>query len=278
MTQGILLFAHNNEHFNYGLMAVWQSKRLTKFLGKPVSLVTDRATVQSLRKLGIKAQDHFDQIFFSDAETKQSRSLGHQWVLLKNVDRVNAYDLTPYDETLVIDTDIIIQSDRLNLVWGHQEDILVSKYAVDVFNRNLDEFDRLKDQGVDFYWATEFWFRKSETAKVFFDLAKCIKENYKWFALLYGVGGKLLRNDHVWSIALHELGKEQGASWADRIPRTLMYSLDGDKIVKFTDTSVVLLGKEKDQPKVANIADQDLHFMNKFELMPMIEQELGITK
>lgn len=277
MTQGVLLFAHNNDHFNYGLMAVWQARRINKFLNKPVSLVSDRKTIQSLRKLGIKAQDYFDQIFFSDADTQQSRSLGKQWVLFKNIDRVQAYELTPYKETLVIDTDIIIQSDRLNLVWNNQEDILVSKYAVDIFSRNLDEFDRLKEQGVDFYWATECWFRKSKTAETFFDTAKFIKQNYKWMALLYGVGGKLLRNDHVWSIALHELGRELGATWAERIPRTLYYSLDGDKIVDLKEDSVVVLGKEKDKPVVINITGQDLHFMNKFDLMPFIEKELGIT-
>jgi hypothetical protein len=279
MTQGILLFAHNNGHLNYGLMATWQAQRIKKFLGKPVSLVTDRGTIKNLRDIGIKVFDHFDQVLLSDASTKQQRMLNKEWVAFKNVDRVHAYELSPYDETLVIDTDILIQSDRLNTVWNNQEDLLVLKDSTDSLGRKFDEFEFVKDQGIEFYWATECYFKKSETARVFFETCKNLKENYRWYSLLYGLPGKLLRNDYIWSIALHELGGIEGATWASRIPRTLMFSVDRDTVHAFTDNTVTLGGKLLNGDyRVVQVDRQDVHIMNKFDLMTIVNKEMGIDQ
>ena len=36
-------------------------------------------------------------------------------------------------------------------------------------------FDRVDDFGIDFYWATAFYFRKSEETEIFFNLLEAIK-------------------------------------------------------------------------------------------------------
>ena len=40
--------------------------------------------------------------------------------------------------------------------------------------RNYKEFDKISETGVDFYWATCVFFRKTAVNKIFFDLVKHI--------------------------------------------------------------------------------------------------------
>jgi hypothetical protein len=272
MTQGILLFAHNSEEVNYGVMAVWMSERITRYLGKSVSLVTDDYTVQSLRGIGIDPKKYFDNVIINDCNTTQSRRLSGENIIFKNLDRVDAYDLTPYDETLVLDTDIAIMSDRLNAVWGSSDDILISNKSRDILDRSHPEFDYLKDHGIEFQWATEFYFQKSEVAEEFFNKCKHIRDNYNWYSILYGMGNYPVRNDHIWSIAIHESGID-----FNRIPRVLRYATDKDEIVELgTDRALLAVKVNDNKVRLANVRDQDIHLMNKFELIVLSAIELGV--
>lgn len=271
MTQGILLFAHNTEEVNYGVMAVWVAERVIQYLGKSVSLVTDEYTIQSLRGISIDPKKHFDNIIIKECNTTQTRRLSGESVIFKNLDRCDAYDLTPYDETLILDIDIAIMSDRLNTVWGNADDILISNKSVDILDRHSDEFSFLKDHGIEFQWATEFYFRKSVVAEEFFKKCKFIKEHYDWYSMLYGMGKDPIRNDHIWSIAVHELDID-----FNRIPRVLRYATDKDEIVELGTDRVLLAAKVNDKTRLANIKDQDLHIMNKFELSVLSAIELGV--
>jgi hypothetical protein len=272
MTQGILLFAHNSEEVNYGVMAVWMSERITRYLGKSVSLVTDDYTVQSLRGIGIDPKKYFDNVIINDCNTTQSRRLSGENIIFKNLDRVDAYDLTPYDETLVLDTDIAIMSDRLNAVWGSSDDILISNKSRDILDRSHPEFDYLKDHGIEFQWATEFYFQKSEVAEEFFNKCKHIRDNYNWYSILYGMGNYPVRNDHIWSIAIHESGID-----FNQIPRVLRYATDKDEIIELgTDRALLAVKVNDNKVRLANVRDQDIHLMNKFELIVLSAIELGV--
>jgi hypothetical protein len=272
MTQGILLFAHNSEEVNYGIMAVWLSERITKFLGKPVSLVTDEFTVQSLKTISVDLKKHFDNIIIHDCNTFQSRKLSGEDVIFKNLDRCDAYDLTPYDETLILDIDIAVMSDRLNLVWGHDDDILISNKSLDIIDRPFNEFSYLKDHGIEFHWATEFYFKKSPIAEEFFKKCKSIRDNYVWYSMLYGMSNYPVRNDHIWSIAIHELGVH-----FNKIPRVLRYATDNDEIVDLGPDRALFNAKLKDnKTRLSNIKNQDVHIMNKFELIVLSAIELGV--
>ena len=278
MSRGILLFAHNTPNTNYALMAAWTALRVEKYLGVPVALVTDQESVTSLKQLGLGPYTIFDHIIYSVEVSDQKRPLGDQWVPFRNTDRVNAYDLTPFDETLVIDTDIAIASDRLNKVWGSERELLVSLNAQDVLGRVHKGFDYLKDHGVPFYWATECYFRKGHESQAFFNHCRRVKENYAWASIVYGVPNSPLRNDHVWSIALNELGGRVGSSWANVIPGTLTYSMDRDRVIDLGPDSATILGQDKNKHRLARVVKQDLHIINKFDLMPLIMKELGVAQ
>ena len=258
MTQGILLFAHDNEQVQYSLLAAWQARRIHKWLNKPVSIVTDTKSLATLKQYNLDQE--FDKIILSDAETDQQKLYTDRKLTFKNVNRIDAYELSPYDETLVIDTDIVIQSDRLNLVWNNQNDYLVCSNCKDVTGADWPTLNYVHSTGIKFYWATVFYFKKSTTSKQFFDTCKHIKENYSAYKEEYKIKDHHLRNDHVWSIAIHILG---GVS----LPTNLWYSLDQTHLLKMSEDTVVF--------DTAKIKGQDVHVMNKFSLMSFAKKELG---
>jgi hypothetical protein len=258
MTQGILLFAHDNEQIQYSLLAAWQARRIHKWLDKPVSIVTDANSLNTLKQYNL---DHvFDHIILSDADTTQQKRYTDRLLTFKNINRTDAYELTPYDETLLMDIDIVIQSDRLNLVWNNQDDYLVCKNCKDVTGQAWPELDYIHPRGIKFYWATLFYFKKTPTSKQFFDACKHVKEHYPKYKEEYGIKDQYLRNDHVWSIVIHLLGGLD-------IPTNLWYSVDQTALLKMSDDTVAF--------KQAKIQGQDVHVMDKFSLMACVKKELG---
>lgn len=258
MNQGILLFAHDNEQIQYSLLAAWQARRIHKWLNKPVSIVTDANSLATLKQYNLDQE--FDHIILSDADTTQQKLYTGQQLTFKNVNRIDAYDLTPYNETLIIDTDIVIQSDRLNLVWNNIEDYLVCKHCEDLLGREWSRLQYVNRTGIEFYWATLFYFKKSEQSKQFFEVCKHVKDNYTSYINEYGINDQYLRNDHVWSIAIHLLGGKA-------IPTTLWYSLDKDALLTLDKDRIAVLG--------ATVQGQDVHVMEKFSLMSHVKKELG---
>jgi hypothetical protein len=258
MTKGILLFAHDNEQIHYSLLAVWQARRIQHWLNVPVAIVTDQQSLDNLKTYNINPNHEFDKIILSNVDTDQKKDN----LTFKNVDRTDAYELTPYDETLVIDTDIVIQSNRLNVVWNNAEDYLVCEHCTDTLGRDWPGLKYVNPPyGIKFYWATLFYFKKNNRSKEFFNLCKHIKENYRSYNIEYKIGDSYLRNDHVWSIAIHKLG-------ATSIPTNLWYSINKD-VVKMNNQAVVVENTIK-------IAEQDVHVMNKHSLMEYVKKELDV--
>jgi hypothetical protein len=265
MSQGFLLFGFDNEEISYGQMAVWSARRINKWLSKPVSLVTNSFTKDNLDKSLPGWQDSFDQIILSESVSTHTKRYVNRQLTFHNLNRVDAWDLTPYDETIVIDTDVLIQSSMLNKLWSCNEDYIVCENSKDIFGRRDIEFEYLHDYSVKFYWATVFYFKKNNVSKIFFDYCKHIKENYNWNKYAHDLSAGPVRNDFIWSIALHNLG------YINTIPWNIPYSVPKDKIIKLDDSSVVILGDT-----ILTKVSCDIHIMNKFDLMEEIKKELGI--
>lgn len=269
MSQGFLLFAHDNEQIPYCLMAAWQAKRIHKWLDKPVSLVTDQQSLDNLKTYNLDTV--FDKIILSNSNTTQTKlyrgANDHQSLTFKNTDRCFAWDLTPYDETIILDTDIVIQSNRFNSLWNNQDDMLVCETSKHLFGQTISGFEYLSNYGIKFYWATVFYFKKNDESRIFFETCKRIKQFYHWYSFVHDTPRALLRNDYVWSIAVHEL-KCTGS-----IPFNLPFTLDRDSLIKLTDTQAILLSENNKLTKVNGI---DIHVMNKFDLMNVVKEELNV--
>ena len=107
LTQGVLIFAFNNEATDYISMAAWSAKNIRRHLNLPVAIVTDNPAAA--------AQHKFEHIVVTAPDTGGSRHFADYGttVTWHNAGRITAYELSPFDQTLVLDADYVIASDRL---------------------------------------------------------------------------------------------------------------------------------------------------------------------
>jgi hypothetical protein len=275
MTQGVLLFAQNNGTVDYVKMATYCATRIKKFLNMPVSLVTDSrnsVTDASVFDQIIEIESANDNVkyFHDGAETRTK-------LVWKNQARSTCYTLTPYDETLVVDVDYIVNSDFLLYCWNQPHDFLIYQKSFDLAqSRDYSEFQRIGDYTIPFYWATVFWFRKTPIMEQFFTLVSHVKENWNYYKLLYQITSNNFRNDYAFSIAIHMMNGFTNGHFAVKIPKKLFYTMDTDFLVDMQDGRMKFLVQKKDNPleylPVA-ISNIDVHVMNKFSLLRYIDNE-----
>lgn len=281
MTKGAFLIARNNNYIDYVKQAVFLAKQIKKYLDIPVTIATD--SVDYLESTF--GTDDFDNViklkyvdetnlrhFFDGTNSKKTASF-------KNNNRASVYDLTPYDETLLLDTDYIIANDLLKSCFDLDHDFMLYKKSNDIAQvRDEREFDKISNTGVDFYWATVVFFRKTETNKIFFDLVKHIEEEWHHYKRVYQITANLFRNDFAFSIAVHIMNGFQSGSFVQELPGKMLYITDKDILLKFADNSEMRFLVEKKgclgEYLALTTQKQTIHVMNKFSLNRIIDQEL----
>jgi hypothetical protein len=109
MTVGAIIFAQNNGGIDYVKLANFTASKVKQHLGIPVSLITD-----SSKWLLSNFPDHnFDQVIDLPKDTNNQTKkfsdgkLSSKMLEWKNLSRNQVYNLTPYDKTLVLDSDYI---------------------------------------------------------------------------------------------------------------------------------------------------------------------------
>jgi hypothetical protein len=194
MTTGALLFAYNNEQTNYVAMAAWTAENIRRHLGIPVALVTDRPTQLKFEQVIIQASEGDNGRWFSDYGTT---------VAWHNQTRANAYELTPWSQTLVLDVDYVVASNQLKTVLASTEEFLAHRWAYDI--TGLDNFSGLNYFGayhMPMSWATVMMFRRSKHARLIFETMTMIRDNWTHYRNIYKNSRGTYRNDHALSIAL----------------------------------------------------------------------------
>lgn len=286
MSKGILLFAQNNKQIDYSKMAYIAASYAKKNLDVPVSLVTDAGTVRWMKSNNVPT-DCYDKIILTDkdyVDNDQSRryydgSLDFKKAEFKNNCRAWAYEFSPYEQTLVIDVDLLIVNDRLKHVWDAESDFMINQISHDIGNRKLREFDRVSDHGIDFFWATAFYFKKTEYTKSFFELCQHIVENYDYYRFIYKIFGPLMRNDYVFSIAIHMMGGFSNKLNPPSLPCEIYYTLDRDELVRVDNNKQFLFLVQKEghlgEYTYAKTSNQNIHIMNKFSINRLEKELLG---
>jgi hypothetical protein len=271
MTRGFLIFAFNNEVLDYLGHALWIADRIERILGLPTSIVTDEASA------GTK-QNVQHNLIITEALAGHQRNFNiHEdgnvatW---KNVNRFQAYDLSPYDETVVIDADYIVNSDQLLNLFSSPEDFLVHRKPYDITDRkSFQPYDYLPKYKFPHYWATVIFFRKSEFAKTIFDTIKMIRENYTHYSRVYKFRSSPFRNDYVVSVALSIVYGHRINSIPE-IPWNMPMVANNADIVQLDDRKFEIQYQKNvnrtDKPMRVMVQDHDIHFLNKFSLEKMI--------
>lgn len=283
MTQGVLIYAFNNNDIDYIKIAAEAARRVKLFLKKPVALVTDNTqwleeTIIDRNQLfdiviDIRTEEKYKTVLASNLNFRRFNdgSLSYRKLEFKNLARTKTYELSPFDETLVIDCDYLIANSNLTHCWQQPFNFLIWKDSADLAGfRDVSQFKKISDYTIDFYWATVFFFRKAPDTKIFFDLIDHVRENWGYYKTLYQFSSAVYRNDHAFSIALHIMNGYTNNAWHKSLPGKTVYTIDSDVLIEISDqTFKFLIEKEKylGEYTLLKTKDIDVHIMNKFSIL-----------
>lgn len=247
MTTGALIFAHNNGAIDYQALARWNAKNIERHLGIPTHIVSNASS--------------------STDNSRHFTELGH--VTWHNHTRPDAYDLSPWKRTLVLDADYIVASDQLRTLLEADQDFLAHRWASDVTGCN--DFKGLNwfgEHRMPMWWATVMIFRRSRHAELIFQCMQMIRDNWSHYRNIYNIPKATYRNDHALSIALLICD----GHWLDHaaIPWSLL-TLTPDHLLTQTDRDRYRVDfvTPENHARWIEIA-QDFHAMGKTQLETIV--------
>lgn len=272
MKNGVVIYAYNNRKVDYALMSLISGGLAKKNLQVPVTLITDQSTVNWMKESDIynKSQEIFEQIILTDRpDTNNQRRLydgtTNDIVPFINSNRCSVWDLTPYDRTLLIDSDFLIFSNNLSEYWKVDQDVMIGESINDLYDQTrLGFHDRyVSDTGIKLYWATTVMFTKNQNSKFFFDTIDHVRKNYDFYSDLYRFDNRQYRNDISFSVAKHIFDGFE-TSTQQMLPSVLT-TLDKDILIDVADNKLKFLINYNlnDNFCAAAVSNIDIHIMNK---------------
>jgi len=178
-SRGIVAFAYNVDTIDYVSIADSTLSLASKKLGLPYTLISD----QELRNDTYNMRYDIDTGSFI------------QW---RNAGRHYAYELSPYEETLVIDVDYLVLNNNLNEIFKTDWDYLLARNSIALTTMWPTTMGKTS---LPYVWATVFAFRKTARAKLFFDLVGRIQRNYSYYRALFNIDDRNFRNDYAFAMA-----------------------------------------------------------------------------
>lgn len=292
MTRGVLMYAHNNTEIDYIRIACANALMVKKNLKVPVTLVTDSGTLGWAKKdLGEEfVNDCFEKIIevnrnykFNNMRNFSDTSYSSKSIQFYNCNHWEAYDLSPYDETLFIDADYLVMSDILNNCWGSTEDIMINHSIHSPGDEGAPKSKNIDDLGIKLYWATVIYFKKSSMAEHFFSIMKHVQENYEYYKDLYFFANRMFRNDHAASIAVHMLNGYADSGAIKELPiNGLLMCWDTDDIHSLPGVNDIVVYTEKKNQKgnylLARFKNTDIHIMNKWAINRHAKKLISLYK
>lgn len=194
LTSGALIFAFNNEATDYIALAAWSAKNIRRHLHLPVAIVTDDVAAAALHK--------FEHIIVTAADTGGTRHFADYGVTVTwhNAGRVNAYELSPFDQTLVLDADYVVASNSLLNVLEIPQQFAAFSSAFEP--SNMTSIETFGEYKMPMWWATMMMFRRGSVSQYIFDSMQMIRANWSHYRDLYGIHQSNYRNDYALSMAL----------------------------------------------------------------------------
>lgn len=266
MTRGVLLFAHNNSVVDYVKQANFCCQQIKKHLNLPVCLVTSNDVLNKYvfdKIIKVENPNQQQTKTFND-KAERHRSL---W---SNQTRPGAYDLSPYDETIVMDTDFIVENNNLSKVFDSEEDFLINYEAqhIDFESSMTEEMQYISDTAIKMCWATVFYFKKTKRTRILFDLIAHIRDNWEFYRFKYQITNINYRNDFAFAIALHMMNGFVKSNWPKQLPCKLFYITDRDTVESYQDNQWRFIMQSGLKCRVQDI---NIHIMNKIGLNRIID-------
>jgi hypothetical protein len=263
MSRGVLLFAFNSDTVDYYKMAVATAKRVNQYLNLPVTVITDEST-------DITQYDYkFDNVIIQVPNKDNKTIEDNVWI---NKGRYSAYDLTPYDETLVLDTDYLINSDTLLKPFELYDDFMCHNRTSFLMKADVPQ-EQLGDHAVNALWATVMYFKKTTKTKQIFECMKMVQDNYSHYMRLYNMTVPMYRNDFALTIAVR-IVYGQTTDVSVYIPWNLVHVGTGTIVSRINDDSYTITYDNWKQHKIRKeyitVTGSDFHMMNKKNFMELI--------
>ena len=201
MSKGVLIVALNSttdqkNELDYIRLAQINARLIRKHLRLPVGIITDVGA------------DGFDEFVFMSKAPATDRHITlnnkHESYAWHNDYRRQLFHFSPFEKTLLLDADYLIQSDRFLQCFDFDAPFQIIKDVHDPTGRNsFDKYKSLPNRTIPQKWATAIYWNRE--AKEHFEYANMIAENYQYYARIFGFNPTQYRNDMVFSVVSHML-------------------------------------------------------------------------
>ena len=256
-SKGVLILYSNSAQLDYYKLSKLCSRLAEQYLNVP-------CTIQYIEP----EQTNFRTFRYPENTLEKT-----EW---NNIGRFSALDLSPYDETILLDSDYIVQSNTLTNYFGCDHDFICHNKSWDVTGNDVFRHDQYMTQNkFEMRWATVIYFKKSEQNKIFFDLTQHIQENWDHYNSIFQVNKGIFRNDHVFSIAIHIMNGYQKGDFAHKLPGIKYYTADRDILWDLEDDNFFFLLEKQNhlgEYTPLRIKGSSVHVMNKFSLNRIIDK------
>ena len=219
MPEGACIIASNSGDLDYIGLAAINARLIRQHLDIPVCLLTT----------DISSHPDFDEIICLEPRTYSKRSMlkgdSHITYEWKNDHRIDAFHHSPWDRTLLLDADYIVQSDLLASTLRCDSPFMIIDGVYDVTGRrSFGSMERVPDGSLKQRWATVMCFDRS--AGHFFDAAAMVRSDYGYYAAMFGWPNRPFRNDFAFTVAAHLLGADAMPYHMPQLPPDALVSVD----------------------------------------------------
>lgn len=257
MKRGVLLFAFNNGITDYYEMAVRTAKRVNRHLDLPVTVITsDNINFSNYSY-------NFDNCIIQtpNINNKKDKNI---WI---NKNRYSGFELSPYDETIILDVDYLINSDTLLKPLSIYDDFMCHNTTNFILVDNVPE--KVSNRFINTSWATVIYFKKNNKTKQIFECMEMIQNSYQHYIDIFDIQNTMYRNDYSLTIA-QWIVNGNSINQSEYIPWNLLHLNNDVTANKISDTEFLFINNKT--KKYVTLKDVDFHILNKQTFMEITNE------
>ena len=243
VSKGVLLFAFNTSQVDYVRIADQAARLIHRTLNLPVTLVTDQPADAK----------NIDQMVIVENNVQNVRKGYANLTQWRNGNRYQAYTLSPYDETILLDSDYLMLDQSLLKLFDACTD-----YQIMHTNRYLTRPSQTKIDitCIDQVWATAVIFKRTIKTQLLFSLVGRIQRNYDYYRKLYNIRATNFRNDFAFALANNIVN---GYTPTNMIPWTMITAENPISSIERKNNALII--REAERAHV--VPYQNLHIIDK---------------
>lgn len=196
-SNGIVLIAYQSKQIDYVKLATVCAKLIKKHMvNNNITLLTDQEVSDSV----------FDNVILADPDGPISRrpvvgTINNDiWI---NGNRPNVYEVSPYDNTLLLDVDYFVFNNSLDALFGSVETFCFHDKVYDCADsKSLEKLHTFGHYRMPHHWATVMYFTKCPESEALFSAMKMVRDNWTYYRKFYRIHeSRMYRNDFSLGIA-----------------------------------------------------------------------------